>query len=390
MEIIPFARSNYSLENYLTRINSRSKAIYWIIIAIVISGITVLPFIYVDVSVQARGFFQSVIDKQSVYAPFQGKLIYTSIEDGKKVRKGDTLFIIDSEALKAQHEALKKQLEENDSAITDLNLLVKALNGSFSLQKRNLRTSKYSADYDNFRKQHGIQSQKVQKTKLSHDRNETLYNQKLIPDADYENSLFTLIAEEENLNQLLLSQKAIWQSDLTQRKNEVFKQEAALRQYQEELNNRIVISPIDGEVLENLDVQTGVIVVPNQKMAEISPNGELVATCFVRPADIGLINETQKVRIQVDAFNYNEWGMLDARIMDISDDMIVENGSAAYFRIKCKPDKTFLSLKNGHKAYIKKGMSLTSRIVIIRRSLFNLLFDKTSKWFNPYTNSKQE
>jgi len=44
-----------------------------------------------------------------------------------------------------------------------------------------------------------------------------------------------------------------------------------------------------------------------------------------KPADIGLLHENQQVRIQVDAFNYNEWGMLEGRIIDISDDMIVEN-----------------------------------------------------------------
>jgi multidrug resistance efflux pump len=387
MEIIPSHLSEYTLESYLVKITSRSRIIYWLILVIVISTLSLLPFIYVDVSVQARGFFQSEIEKQPVYAPFQGKILFTSIEDGKKVRKGDTLFIIDAEALKAQHETLLKQLAENDSSIHDLELLVKLVNGPAVFEQTRLRTAKYSADYNNFRKQQVIVSQKCQRIKISHDRNEILYNQKLIPDSDYQNSLFALIAEQENLNQLLLSQKSVWQSDLTQRKNEVYKINAALKQYQEELNNRIVLSPINGEIIVNLDIQTGTMVVQNQKMAEISPDGELIATCFVKPADIGLINETQKVRIQVDAFNYNEWGMLEGSIIDISDDMIVENGSSAYFRIKCHPEKTFLSLKNGYRADIKKGMSLTSRIVIIRRSLFNLLFDKASKWFNPY-NSK--
>jgi HlyD family secretion protein len=81
--------------------------------------------------------------------------------------------------------------------------------------------------------------------------------------------------------------------------------------------------------------------------------------------------------------------MLQGDIIDISDDMIVENGSVAYFRVKCKPEKTFLSLKNGYRAEIKKGMSLNTRILVIRRSLYHLLFDKAAKWFNPYTYSKE-
>jgi len=155
------------------------------------------------------------------------------------------------------------------------------------------------------------------------------------------------------------------------------------------MTNRIVLAPTGGEIIQSSDIQTGSIVSAGQKIAEISPEGDLVATCFVRPADIGFIHESQRVKIQVDAFNYNEWGMLQGEIIDISDDMILENGSVAYFRIKCKPEKTFLTLKNGYKAEIKKGMSLNTRILVIRRSIYNLLFDKADKWFNPYTYIKE-
>src|SRR5665811_833013 len=107
-----------------------------------------------------------------------------------------------------------------------------------------------------------------------------------------------------------------------------------MKQCSEELSNRIVLAPTGGEIIQSSDIQTGSIVSSGQKIAEISPEGDLVATCFVRPADIGLIHESQRVKIQVDAFNYNEWGMLNGDIVDISDDMIVENGSVEYFRDK--------------------------------------------------------
>ena len=389
MEIIPISLSNYTLEAYLIKISTRSKIIYWFIIGIVVSGIVILPFVYVDVSVQARGFFQSDIEKQAIYAPFQGRISYISIRDGKKVNKGDTLFIIDSETLRAQQEALMQQVAQNDSAISDLEDLTEVEGQSTQLSDDRFMTSRYSAEYNNFRKQQAIQFQKYQKAKLEYERNEVLYKQKIIPDVDFENSLFAFTLEEENLNQILLYQKTLWQSDLAQRKNEAAKLSAELKQFAEELNNRIVMSPLDGDIIQNPDIQAGSMVALNQKMTEISPDGELVATCYIKPADIGLINEQQRVKIQVDAFNYNEWGMLEGSIIDISDDMIIENGSTAFFRVKCKPSQTFLSLKNGHKAFIKKGMSLNARIVVIRRSLLNLLFDKADKWFNPYIYTKE-
>jgi HlyD family secretion protein len=390
MDLIPYSISKYSLETYMIKITSRSRIIYWIIIGMILIGIGILPFIYVDVSVQARGYFQSDIEKQIVYTPIQGKIIYASIRNGETKKRGDTLLIIDTETIRAQHASLIQRIGENDSSMLDLGKLTKISsleNPSFHFV---LITQRYKAEFENLRNQQKMQFQKYEKKKTEHRRNELLYHQQLIPEIEYENSLYSLNSEKDNLNQILLSQKSLWQNDLTLRRNESVTLLADLKQCSEALTNRIVLAPTDGEIIQSSDIQTGSIVTSGQKIAEISPEGELVATCFVKPSDIGLIHEKQKVRIQVDAFNYNEWGMLQGDIIDISDDMIVENGSVAYFKVKCKPEKTFLSLKNGYKADIKKGMSLNTRIQVIRRSLYHLLFDKADKWFNPYTYVKEQ
>lgn len=90
--------------------------------------------------------------------------------------------------------------------------------------------------------------------------------------------------------------------------------------------------------------------------------------------------------IQVDALRYTEWGLLNAKIIDVSNDMIIDEKESVYFRVKCKPEQNHLSLKSGVQADFVKGMSLNARIVIARRTLFNLLFDKTDDWINPYMN----
>ena len=389
MDLLPFSLTSQCLESYFIKITSRSKIIYWIIILMVISGIVILPFIYVDVAVQARGYFQSDIEKQVVYIPYQGKIVFTSIRNGVRVTKGDTLLIIESETIRARQNALLQSIAENNASISDLEKLTKVDSLEIQLLQPGLLTLKYKAEFVNLRSQRTIQFQKYQKKKTEHERNELLYNQEIIPEMDYENSLFVLSSERDNLNQILFYQKSLWHSDLTNRRNEAVNLLASLEQCTEELTNRIVRASTNGEIMQSSDIQTGSIVSPGQKIAEISPDGELVATCFVKPADIGLIHEKQQVRIQVDALNYNEWGMVEGEIIDISDDMIIENGSMVYFRVKCKPAKTFLSLKNGYKADIKKGMSLNTRIVVIKRSLYNLLFDKADKWFNPYTYTKE-
>jgi len=385
MDLIPFSVTNLCLESYLIKITSRSKIIYWIIIGMILSALAVLPFIYVDVSVQARGYFQSDTEKQIIYTPFQGKVIYTSVRNGKKVTKGDTLLIIDSETLEARKSSILQRIAENNASISDLEKLTGMNSHGNKFVRNELVTQRYRAELANLRSQQNIQLQKYEKKKSEHERIQLLYKQDIIPVAEFENSLFVLSYEKDNLSQILLYQESLWQNDLTIRRNDSVNLYADLKECSEELTNRIVLAPVSGEIIQSADIQNGSIINPGQKIADISPDGELIATCFVRPADIGFIHEKQNVRIQVDAFNYNEWGMLQGDIIDISDDMIIGNGSTVFFRITCRPAQTFLTLKNGYKANIKKGMSLNTRIVVIRRSLSNLLFDKVDKWFNPYT-----
>jgi HlyD family secretion protein len=53
------------------------------------------------------------------------------------------------------------------------------------------------------------------------------------------------------------------------------------------------------------------------------------------------------------------------------------------FKVKCTFKSPTLMLKNGVKGQLKKGMSLQARFILTRRSLFQLLFDRTDDWINP-------
>jgi membrane fusion protein, peptide pheromone/bacteriocin exporter len=384
MDIIPSESVEYTLESYFVRVSPGSRIIYWIIIGAVTLSLAALPLIYVDVSVQARGYFQSDIEKQVINSPFDGRVIYSSVRTGKEVEMGDTLLIIDSETIRSQNDVLVKEIEENDRSMGDLKKLVSlTASGELPFTLR-LATPRYNSEYASFSKLYLLSYQKFKKTQQEHNRNTVLHDQKLIADADFEASQYTFNNDRENLGRTLLLQKAAWQTDLTQRKNDSVSLEGNRKRLEAELENRIVTSPVSGEIIRSSEIQKGSFVLANQNITEISPEGDLFAVCYVKPSDIGLIHENQPVIIQVDAFNHNEWGMLKGAINDISDDMITDNSSGAFFRIKCRLDSRHLSLRNGYEAEMKKGMSLTARMIVTRRSLFNLLFDKMDKWFNPY------
>jgi len=51
--------------------------------------------------------------------------------------------------------------------------------------------------------------------------------------------------------------------------------------------------------------------------------------------------------------------------------------------VRSELSSTEMKLKSGYKTHVSKGMTLTTRYIISRRSLFDLLFDKVDDWLNP-------
>jgi HlyD family secretion protein len=62
---------------------------------------------------------------------------------------------------------------------------------------------------------------------------------------------------------------------------------------------------------------------------------------------------------------------------------VININDLPFFKVRCSLEQKSLLLKNGYKGYLKKGMTLTGRFMLIRRSLFQLLYDKTDSWLNP-------
>jgi len=386
MKILSLPPDSLVLESYTGSITVRSRIIYWMVTGFILLIIALLPLIRTDISVSAPGFFQSDIEKQKIIIPYSGRIIAANVRNGSRVEKGDTLFIIDSESFRVRRDALEIQIKENDQAINDLELLCSADPTGNIENEEEVFTGRYRAELSALRKAIDIQEEAVARITSEYHRARVLYESEIIPPSEFENKESEFRTGQESLRQIVLDYLNRWESDLLQRRLNGSSLKGELSRYNEEIANRVILAPVSGEVIQSNDIQKGMIVGMNQEVAEISPDGQLVALCLVSPSDIGLINDSLKVKIQVDALNYTEWGLLDARISEIPEDMVIENASLAYFRVRCIPEKTYLTLKNGARADLKKGMSFNARIIITQRTLFNLLFDKLDKWLNPSLN----
>ena len=137
-----------------------------------------------------------------------------------------------------------------------------------------------------------------------------------------------------------------------------------------------------GTITGYTGIKEGNFISPNQSIARIAPDDDLLVECFVTPNDIGLIEQGMPATFQFHAFNYNLWGVASGKISEISSNVINLN-NRPFFRVRCQLDQRFLKLKNGYTGNLKKGMTLTGRFKVADRSLYQLLYDKADNWLNP-------
>jgi membrane fusion protein, peptide pheromone/bacteriocin exporter len=83
---------------------------------------------------------------------------------------------------------------------------------------------------------------------------------------------------------------------------------ARLHRPQSERDLTGVRAPASGDLEQFSGLSPGSYVQASQTVCWISREGELVADIYVSPKDIGFVRQGQTARLQVDAFNSNQWG----------------------------------------------------------------------------------
>ncbi|MBI3884159.1 MAG: hypothetical protein HY302_00255 [Opitutae bacterium] len=58
----------------------------------------------------------------------------------------------------------------------------------------------------------------------------------------------------------------------------------------------------------------------------------------------------------------------------------------AGFKVLVRPAATFLALPNGLRGELKKGLTLSARFLVARRSVLQLFYEDASAWLNPQDN----
>jgi len=346
-----------------------------------IGGLTALPYLYINLSIKSRGVLTPKSARVMLYAPVTGPVIYKAISENQLLSKGDTICVIDTELLDTQIEFNKQLNKENEQYLNDLQKIAET-NFTRSFNIHTLTTAVYrSAASELIQRMEQINNQ-IAKTRVDYKRDKKLFDSQVLSSKEFEKTAFAYQQAKSNYRLAKKEKMAQWKMDELSYRTKIDQTSSQIDQLEKERKRYFLTAPISGVVQQYSGVRAGSFVYANQKLGEISPDSLLIAEMYISPGDIGFVAVGKKVKIQVDAFNYNQWGMLDAEIMEVSDDISIIN-QAPVFRVRCTFNQPYLTLKNGYKGHLKKGMTLGGRIMIAKRSLYQLLYDKVDDWLNP-------
>lgn len=372
--IFPSEILENTVEVYHTQIKTSGKIIYLLLVSMVLMVLAALPLVKVNITTQSRGVLRSPYENTTIQSAVYGEVRSYGMYENKTVKQGDTLLILNTEQLDEQIALNLQKIREDSDFMADLGYLCTS-------QYARIKSPEYmSALHQYLAKIYQMQVsvsylKKLEATDLQ------IYRKNAISKFDYLASKNNYDKAAEELAATKKEYIANWQADITTLQQSILELQSSIKQIDKEKIQYVITAPISGTLTQVAGFRKGNFIAPSQTLAYISTDDSLLAECYVSPSDIGYIKQNQKVNFQFDAFNYNDWGMLQGHVSQILNDVVTVNNETK-FRVRCKLDGRTLHLKNGYTGTVEKGMTFTARFYITRRSLWNLLFDKLDNWLN--------
>lgn len=347
-----------------------------------------------------RGYL--VPDKGIVktYAPQQGTIAQVHVSDGDKIQAGQRLITILSErSMQGGSDIDSVLLKELNNTASHLQQRLKeeeALKASEALRLHN--------HIEGAKKELGQVEQSLiaQETRLNILEKriksaEPLMNKRYLSEHDFQKLNEELLVQKQQYQELQRA-KVVTENNLSQARSELDQLPLRSRGRQSELENSLsevkqrmaevsgrrsleVRSPIDGTVTA-LQARAGQWQATNTPVMAIMPHDAMFQVeLFVPSRAIGFVEPGQTVRMRLDPFPYQRFGIYEGKVKVISKHAMLPNELPVPLEIKEPVYSIIVELDYqyvtayGKKFPLQAGMSLDADIILDRQSLIARIFD---------------
>lgn len=367
----------YSLENLIVQ-NRVSGFSMYVLMLLVLSGTLIsLPFIQVEVSAQARGILRPGNDPAPILSLVSGSISQVNMRNNQAVHRGDTLLRMDD---RRTEEELAHQIslrKVNQAILQDLQEILSRSEQPFLTQ------ATIRQDFDSFLAQKKEAHMHIQTAKIMWLRQQKLFANRVIPPVEYEQAEHDYQMALASWRMTEAKQYAHWQRQFKEASDLQQGYDLAIHKLSLEKMQYVIRAPIDGTLMNVKGFEANSFLPSAGMLAEISPDEGLLAECQVGSKDIGLLGLGQSVRMQLDAFPYHQWGFIRGQVIEIDRNPLLQQG-AVLFKVRCRLLEKNLCLKNGQGVSVTKGMTFNARFFLAKRSLAQLILDRTDTYFNPH------
>ncbi|WP_430641437.1 HlyD family secretion protein [Bradyrhizobium centrolobii] len=346
----------------------------------VVAVLVSLPLTTITVSVQSAGVIRPTIEKTPLIAPVSGRISRILAVENELVTQSREILALDDEVVEEKLRALTGEIRAKSDLAHDLETLI-----SFGAEAKDpigLLTESATAERLHFLNLLRENEYARSNAAAELDRAKRLVSVAAAPAKAVDDKTFVLQSIEVKGEILARRKSAEWNQQLFDTNLRLKELTATLHQLENERDLTHIRAPVSGALEQFSGLTVGGYVQAGQTVARISPDGELVAEIYVSPNDIGFVRSGQSVRLQVDAFNYNQWGVIEATVLDVAQDFTLHD-KTPIFKVRCALSRSYLALKSGVMGQLKKGMTVRARFLVADRTLLQLLYTEVDDWLNP-------
>ena len=347
------------------------RTVTWTLVGSSVFAVAWLALARTEEIVVARGQLEPIGSVQEIQMPLGGVADQILVEEGDRVKAGQVLMKLDTEASEEQRNSLEKTIKLKQEQLTlkkeeKLNTIqvnqeeMLMLENNLSFQSEILKRYGQLKDVGAFSEVQYI-------------------NQKNIV-AETRGKLLQTKAERLRQTALLDQQTAQLKSELADLSGRLVEIMVTLR-YQQ------LKSPVDGVVFDMKPTASGFTAQSTQTVMKIVPIASLEAKVEVPSNKIGFVQVPQdcpkdpdacmKADISIDSFPASDFGVLEGKVARIGSDALEpdpqEQRQELSFPVTIQLDDQQLKLKSGSSLPLQVGMSLTANIKLRKVSYLQLL-----------------
>jgi HlyD family secretion protein len=376
--IFPAEVMQDSVYTWLPTVQPKSQIIYTIVLGAVAAALLAAFFIKVDVSVNVPGIVRPVTEKGELRSLTSANIASVLVKEGETVKEGQLLLLLQQDMTNSKLDQAGFEVSERETHLRDLAVLAKGGGSS------RLRSGLYKQQYLNFQATLDERRSVLEKLRSDFQMYSKMYEEKVVATREYTEKKYAYEQAKASYQATISAQQSRWQEELSRLRLESRQWQAGKKQLQKEKEQLEIRAPVNGTVQQFSGRYAGGSVQAGELIGYVSPDSGLIAECYTSPADIGYLYAGMPIKCQVDAFNYNSWGILTGKVQSVDNDFTMVNNMPV-FKVRCLLDKNALQLTNGVKGYLKKGMTMQCRFILARRSLMQLLYERADSWLNPNT-----